>query len=77
MKITKSEIIKMATNCPDCEHIMINPGYHKNTVNCCGKLRTWYKTWEHTFWVDDGRNEKGQFFKKPCSESISFKEVID
>lgn len=33
-----------AIKCPECKRQLLNPGYHKQSVFCCGSYRRWYET---------------------------------
>lgn len=61
--IEKTE--RFATTCRSCGLTLINPGYNKTSVLCCGKYRRWYNTWDISYQFDDGRDEQGRFHHKP------------
>lgn len=65
-----------ATSCKSCGRTLTNPGYHRQSVYCCGKYRRWYDTREISYEYDDGRDEKGRFHHKPGIVQGTMKKVV-
>ena len=55
----------IATKCPVCGEYLLNPGYGRNMVICCGKYRRFFDIVDIRVIYDDGRDEKGRFHHKP------------
>ena len=62
---TIEKTMHLATKCPECNGILINPGQNRQKLYCCGKYRQWFDVVETTKIVDDGRDSRGRFHHKP------------
>lgn len=58
---------EFSTSCKSCGRRLLNPGYSRNSVYCCGKYRTWYTTTDVVVEIttDDGRDSMGRFHHRP------------
>jgi hypothetical protein len=54
--------------------MLLNPGYGRNSVFCCGKSRRWYSTTDVVVEIthENGRDNRGRYARKP---SIQRKEL--
>lgn len=75
MTTEQTQINRMACSCAACGRTLINPGYNKRHVYCCGKYRQWYSTTEYTYAVDNGRDSRGRFAKKPSQQLIACETI--
>jgi len=64
IKTSKCET-SFAAKCCECGRQLINPGYHRQSVICCGKYRRWYSDYAVTVTADDGRDSLGRYHHKP------------
>jgi len=67
-----------ATNCKSCGRTLLNPGYGRNSVHCCGSYRRWYSTTDirEEVRIDDGRDERGRFHHRPSRVKHTVSRVV-
>jgi len=71
MTTEKTIINKLSCSCAACGRTLTNPGYNSRHVFCCGKYRRWYSTTEYTYAIDDGRDARGRFARKPTQQLVA------
>lgn len=75
MTTEQTTINKLACSCNTCGRTLLNPGYSRRHVYCCGKYRQWFSITEYTYAVDNGRDERGRFARKPSQQLVAHKLV--
>ena len=68
---------QIATHCKSCGRLLMNPGYGKMNVYCCGKYRKWFDNIKITEIYDDGRDEKGRFHHAPQMISCREEKIFE
>jgi hypothetical protein len=69
---------RSATKCSDCGRMLTNPGYGRNSRECCGRYRRWFSTTDIVSEVttDDGRDAHGRFLHRATRTSREISRTV-